>query len=147
MKSLRRFSGLSWADRRLLVEALVLAALVRLGLWLLPFRIVRGQLDKIAQPSVELKQTDPAAMSRVAWAVSVMSRCLPAASCLTQALATRCLLARRGYLADLRIGVIKADSGQLEAHAWVESEGQVIIGGSDSPFRFTPLPSLEGEGQ
>jgi hypothetical protein len=57
------------------------------------------------------------------------------------------LLARRGYLADLRIGVIKADSGQLEAHAWVESEGQVIIGGSDSPFRFTPLPSLEGEGQ
>ena len=55
------------------------------------------------------------------------------------------LLARRGFPASLHIGVAKqGQEKQLEAHAWVESEGKVLIGGSE-PGRYTSLLALEGE--
>ena len=43
------------------------------------------------------------------------------------------------------LGVTKGKGGQLEAHAWVESEGQIVIGGSDSPSRFAPLMSANNK--
>jgi hypothetical protein len=43
---------------------------------------------------------------------------------------------------SLRIGVAKGEAGKLEAHAWVESQGRIVIGGlRDLPY-FTPLPPL-----
>jgi hypothetical protein len=54
------------------------------------------------------------------------------------------LLARRGHPALLRIGVLKGEEGRLEAHAWLESKGRIVIGGSELE-RFTPLVALEGE--
>jgi hypothetical protein len=96
-------------------------------------RVVR--LDRTARPSPE----------RIAWAVRVARRYVPAATCLSQALAVRTLFRRQGYPAQLRIGVTKGERGQLEAHAWVESEGKIVIGGSQDLARYTPLPSLQGE--
>ena len=49
--------------------------------------------------------------------------------------------------ACLRIGVVKGAGGQFQAHAWVESDGVVVIGGSEpEPERYTPLPALDGAG-
>jgi hypothetical protein len=71
--------------------------------------------------------------------------CVPAATCLTQALATQVLLDQRGQTARTRIGVVKGEDGQLQAHAWVESEGVVVIGGSESEIKqYTPLLALDG---
>jgi Transglutaminase-like superfamily len=64
---------------------------------------------------------------------------------LNQALATQMLLARRGYPALLHIGVAKGKEGQFQAHAWVESEGKVVIGGAGLGC-FTPLAVLEEKG-
>ena len=64
---------------------------------------------------------------------------------LNQALVTQMLLARRGYPALLHIGVAKGKEGQFQAHAWVESEGKVVIGGSGLEC-FTPLAVLEEKG-
>jgi hypothetical protein len=36
---------------------------------------------------------------------------------------------RRGYQAEIHYGVTKEDTGKLIAHAWLEYEGQAIIGG------------------
>lgn len=88
---------------------------------------------------------DQAFMDRVAWAVTMASRCVPQATCLTQAIAAQLLLAWRGYPTHLRIGVAKGEGERFRAHAWVESHGRVIIGGSESLLRYTPLPSLKGE--
>jgi hypothetical protein len=52
------------------------------------------------------------------------------------------LLARRGYPALLHIGVAKGKEGQFQAHAWVESEGKVVIGGAGLGC-FTTLAVLE----
>jgi len=35
--------------------------------------------------------------------------------------------------------------GQLQAHAWVESQGRIVSGGLKDLWRYTPLPLLEGK--
>ncbi|NET54236.1 MAG: lasso peptide biosynthesis B2 protein, partial [Merismopedia sp. SIO2A8] len=69
---------------------------------------------------------------------------LTGVKCLARALTTQVFMSRQGYSPQLRIGVAKGEGGQLEAHAWVESQGQVVIGYLGNLSYFTPLPSLEG---
>lgn len=71
-----------------------------------------------------------------------MSRYVPAASCLTQALAMLVLLNRFGHSSELRIGVVKNDADRLKAHAWVECEGKIVIGSRMDLSRYTVLPSF-----
>lgn len=77
----------------------------------------------------------------IAWAVNVVGRyVLGDNTCLTQALAAELLLRRRGYRAHTRIGVAKGYKGNLEAHAWVESDGQVVVGGPRAALtRYTVM--------
>jgi hypothetical protein len=64
--------------------------------------------------------------------------------CLTQALVAQRFLRQRGYDTTLRIGVAK-DGRELLAHAWLEREGRVIIGGGASPVRYKPLAPVHSE--
>ena len=71
-------------------------------------------------------------VSRIAWAVSAVARRLPSrTTCLVEALAAEAMLRRRGFAPTLRIGVREpgSDATLLEAHAWVECAGSVVIGG------------------
>jgi Transglutaminase-like superfamily len=78
--------------------------------------------------------------------VKLASRFVPAATCLAQALVTVTLLEREGLPASLRIGVARSVRGKFEAHAWVESGGRVVIGGTRADLsRFTVMHTLEGE--
>jgi hypothetical protein len=59
---------------------------------------------------------------------------------------TKLLLGRVGYDASVRIGVARSDTGEFQAHAWVESGGEIVIGGSESSLqRYTPLAAANGE--
>ena len=130
-------------DRRLLIKAALLVGAVRLGLWLLPFQVVLRMLEIPKRKIAELPKANPAApLDRYIWAVKAASQYVPAATCLTQALATQTLLTKSGYRADLRIGVLKTKEGQLEAHAWVESGGKIVIGDLPDLARYSALPSL-----
>ena len=80
---------------------------------------------------------------QVIWAVERSTSLMPwGAKCLAKALTTQVLLARRGCDCDFKIGVAKTEGDKLEAHAWIEKEGQVIMGRLPDLERFTPLPSL-----
>ncbi len=79
---------------------------------------------------------------QLAWAVGVSSRYLPKATCLVQALALHLLLQQAGHQASLHIGVDNATGGRLEAHAWVESQGKVLMDGPNIS-KYTPLLALE----
>jgi hypothetical protein len=71
---------------------------------------------------------------------------VPHATCLPQALAAASLLAHAGHEAELHIGVKKNTKGKLEAHAWVESAGRIVVG--DLPWgleEYTRLPPLPGQ--
>jgi transglutaminase superfamily protein len=145
MRSALRFVRLPAADRRILLKAAALLWAVRIGLWILPFQRLRDMLSKKTPNAVVGSPTGPARAARIAHCVKLMSRFVPAATCLTQSLVTVKMLEDAGLPACLRIGVARSRSGKLEAHAWVESKGRVIIGGTHVDLkRFTVLHAVEG---
>jgi hypothetical protein len=132
---------LSAADRSLLVRSVLLLGAARVALWLLPLRVVRRVLARAARPTRDVRATP----ERIAWGIAIARRVVPQASCLPRALAAEALLAYAGHPVELRIGVVKTDQGRLEAHAWVESGGRLVVGELDEGLsRYTPLPPLPG---
>jgi hypothetical protein len=142
MHRMGKLVRLAPADWRMLLMAAPLVVVVRLMLWLLPFRRVRqvvtATADRLLDRQAKRNRAAQIAPERIAWAVAVVSSYIPAASCLTRALAAEILLAWHGYESQLRIGVAKSEAGQLEAHAWLEHAGQTVIGGAISA-RYVPL--------
>jgi hypothetical protein len=81
-------------------------------------------------PSSRQRSTPPP--KQLAWGVLVVSSYVPCATCLTQALAGQVLLTHYGYSTVVRVGVTKVDGkGTFQAHAWLESNGTVVIGESE----------------
>jgi hypothetical protein len=140
MGSLARFIVLPPAERRLIVAATALLAATRVGLWMLPFRWVHRASGALAHrprprgggPSVE----------RIVWAVGAAGRLVPRTTCLVRALAAQALLARRGHASQLRLGVAGGPGRAFEAHAWLERDGRILIGGPVET-RYVPLPALD----
>jgi len=145
MQRLSNFYRLPAIERWLLVKAALLLFATRVALGLLPFRTLRDLSGKVAAPH-RLRETDSLSTEAVVWAVEVAAKYMPGffSTCLTKALTTQVLLSRRGHSALLHIGVVRSEEGGFEAHAWVESEGRVVIGGHELE-RYTPLAALEGK--
>lgn len=141
MKRLGKFLHLTRSERRLLLSAALLLGAIRLGLWLLPFQTLRRLLVRIT--GKKQLQAARVSVSRVVWAVEVVSRYMPGVKCLARALATQALLRQHSHQAHVRIGVARSQKGQLQAHAWVESQGRIVSGGLKDLWRYTPLPLLE----
>jgi hypothetical protein len=63
---------------------------------------------------------------------------------LVEALVSQALLHRHGYTARLRIGVRLQACGDFAAHAWLEYDGAVIVGGPMTVVdQYQALPELE----
>jgi hypothetical protein len=135
---LQRLLQLSSPDRWLLAQSGFLVLYVRIGLWVLPYNALRSSL--LRRPKTPYGQYPS---SRIIWAVSAVSRYIPKASCLTQAIAAETLLRINGYPAAVHIGVARSETQAFEAHAWVECQGRIVLGRLGIE-RFTPLrPSLK----
>jgi hypothetical protein len=122
---IKRFARLSLAEQILLLRALFLVSAIRLGLLLLPFRA----LQRFAQRPGRKSNTRYSSGQYV-WAVRAVSRYVPGATCLTQALAAQRLLTRSGHASRIEIGVRKDEQRRFLAHAWVVSGDQIVIGGA-----------------
>jgi hypothetical protein len=129
MRRSSRFFHLSNADKKLLLRTGLLLWVVRFGLWLLPYAIFRQFLLRLRHP-VRVREEDQTRVRKIVQSVKLMSPYVPAATCLISALVAQILLEESGQSACLRIGVAKSESGMFEAHAWVESRGKVIVGGT-----------------
>lgn len=137
----RRLARRSGAERRALVVATAAVAVVAVLLRTCPFHWVRAVLGVDRSHGPSGPGLSPAAERRLLWAVAAVSRrLLPARPCLTQALAAQALLRwRGGRAARLQIGVARAPDGRLRAHAWLERDGRVLIGGDASPTAYQLL--------
>lgn len=133
-----------WQQRRLLFCTLSLVVVVRLGLTFLSYQKVRKLVPKLVKPCSCPAPLSNYRASRIVWAVSHVSRIVPQASCLTQAIATQVMLARHGEDSRLHIGVARCETGQFVAHAWVEWREQTIIGGTSR--QYTPLTVFNAVG-
>ncbi len=147
MKHLDKFLLLSTTERRLLVRVSLLLIAIRVGLSLLPFHTLRRILHIASLASIRLKKTNDSSAAKAIWAVNVAGHYMPGVgTCLTQALTAQALLARRGRPATVYIGVVRGEKGQLQAHAWLESQGDIVVGRSELA-RYTPLVALENHSQ
>jgi hypothetical protein len=122
MRRLRRFTQLSVAERRVIIRALLAVGVARAALWLLPVKAARRVVAKAATG------TAGDSVGQLVWAVRVVSRHLPGATCLTQALAAQALLTHSGFPSRVEIGVAKDAQHRFHAHAWVVCQGQVVLG-------------------
>jgi hypothetical protein len=143
MHQVRIFLHLEREERLLLLEALAVVVACRLGLWLLPFQKLRALVSEMGQRPIDSQTSNPLSVDRIAWAVRAVSQYVPRATCLTQALAGQVLLVRRGYPTCLRIGVTRKPREGLEAHAWLECDGRIVLGDHGFLAMYTPFPSLE----
>ena len=89
----------------------------------------------------------PSAIGSVRRAITAVAARFPSATCLVQALAADAMLRRRRLASELRLGVRLRDHGDsadvpdvpIEAHAWVECDGGVVIGAVAHQSEFTVL--------
>ncbi len=125
----------------LLSRATGAVIVVRTALWVLPARVVLRGVERTVRRWPVVPDPTVGAIRRAVWAVLVASRRVPGASCLTQALAAKLMLARCGVPSQLRIGVARGEQGNFQAHAWLEAVGQVVIGDVGLE-RYATLPSL-----
>lgn len=144
MKTLHKWLSLNRRQRALYTRAAAWTALVRIGLLLFHFRRLRRLLagyrscrrTRLRSPGIYT----PEEMAR---AVVAAGRRIPGGDvCLVQALAMKSLMDLEGHPARLLIGVLRPDRLPLEAHAWVEYKGRVVIGGPESE-RFVRLAVLD----
>ena len=133
MIALLKFARLDAADKRLVGRALVSLVRVRVLLWTRPWRQIRASVGGslhagAARPDVR----------RLAWAIHAASRWVPAATCLTRALALQRLLYEFGYDAIVQVG-IQHVNGAFTAHAWTEHNGRPLL---DPPADLAPYRRL-----
>ena len=122
---------MSSSERRLLLAGGVLVASVRILLWILPFKRLLRLVERTALRSARAAPVRLPENTNVTllWGVTTAARYVPRATCLTQAVAAQWLFAWFGHPTQLRIGVAKGNGKLLRAHAWLESDGRVVVGG------------------
>ena len=147
MSKIKSLLNLTPAERNHLVKALVLVVGIRIGLSLMPFPRFQTLLAtfraSIGMSRVSVSTPPTPSTQQLAWAVRTVSTYVPKVTCLTQALAAQVLLEQHGYPTIVRIGVTNASEkgNSFQAHAWLESNGKMVIGQSD--VAYVPLTVLD----
>lgn len=135
----QQFAALTCADRRALLQALVLLPIATAGRHVMSYGRLRTVLSTLLPPRAELSLTDPEArahaeqLARMVQIAAGRSPLRP--SCLDRSLVLWVLLRRHGYSSTLRIGARK-EGTRFEAHAWVEVNGVVVNDAEDVGRRF-----------
>jgi hypothetical protein len=122
MRRLKRFVQLTGVERHTLIRALFAVGVARAALCVLTTATARKVVGKAVGGGA-------GSVEQMVWAVKVVSRYVPGATCLTQALAAQALLAQSGFPSQVEIGVAKDGLRRLQAHAWLVCQGQVVLGG------------------
>lgn len=132
-------SFLKSGEKYLLIKTLFMLWTVRIMLYLLPFSVIQRFMKRFAVISDESNRSHNISIEKLTWAVNVMSRYTPKATCLTKALTAQILLAGYHYPSNIRIGVSKGE-GEFEAHAWLEANDEIVLG--ESEIEYTPILNM-----
>jgi hypothetical protein len=135
MQLMRRFLRRSPGDQCLIATVAGAATVVHLLLRVAPYRRVDRALARVSRLLIKVRPLRSVRPARLLWAVEAVGRSVPEFACLPQALTGRVLLAAHGWSSEIRFGVQPRRAGALQAHAWLEREGQTLIGGAPlSPY-------------
>jgi hypothetical protein len=135
-RRLAKFFRLSFSDQRLLMRAALAVVSAKLAIRTLRLPAARAALMRLERLGWVVR---PARAERIVWAVETAGGAIPGMkNCLVQAVAAEAMLIRAGHPCELRIGAAKNGPRELIAHAWLESEGRVLIGDFELD-RYAPL--------
>ena len=137
---------LNRSGKKLFLQAYILMMLIRLGLLLLPFRRLQDLILNVKRfESIAAVDSQPSP-GAIAQSVQRSAKYSPGnVKCLAKALTTAVMMSIYGFPYKVKIGVAKDESNNLEAHAWVESEGKVVVGYLPDLSRYIAMSST-GEG-
>jgi hypothetical protein len=126
------------ADCRLLLSVSIVQLLAMAAVAWVPIPTARGALMKVRRSALALRGVSSEA--RVIWAIEATGRWhTGGSSCLARALAAELLLPPVGQPLIVVIGVTSPINGRLKSHAWIERDGRVLVGGSESRREYFPL--------
>lgn len=141
-----KIRSFSWLERWLLIKAALIVFLVRVGLRIVPYKKIQQLSDRVSTSSSleRARRDDLTYQNQVVRAVRAVARhTLGEKPCLVQAIAAQWMLRHTGHPSTLHIGVAKDDEERLNAHAWLERRGDVIIGGRSSTYCYIPITKFE----
>lgn len=132
---LKAFIALPFRDKLFFLDAVLLLSISKMVVLTLPFKKVAPYLGTVNGPIDErLDSLQSAKAERVKLFVQMAAGNVPFKSvCLDQAMAAMLLLRRFKIPSNLCLGVKPNDKERkLDAHAWVECGGQILVGGRRS---------------
>ena len=127
---------LSRRDRLDAVRAWLWLMAARAGVTLFPYKWIARVVARIPARRISARTTP----ERCARAIGRAVRVAPGCGCLPQAIAAQCLLGRDRLSSNIVFGVAHGQDGRIEAHAWLWSDGRILVGGENAG-RYTPLAS------
>lgn len=124
----------------MLARALLLLPVIAVGLRLAGYKRVQAALDALGRrhstsPPPNGDEAMSLAVRSTRMVVLAARRGAYRANCLPTSMALRHLLQRQGIAGTLRVGVRK-NGPALDAHAWVELDGQPLNDSADVQQRF-----------
>jgi transglutaminase superfamily protein len=133
-----RKGRLTAADCRLLACVRVLQAVAFATLACRPLPAARRALAQIRPLASAWCGAIPEA--RIIWAFEASAYWrIGRARCLARALAAEVLLPATDRPVMMIIGITPPTNGLLKSHAWIERDGSVLVGGSESRRQYLPF--------
>lgn len=128
----RKFRGLSWRRRSLLLEAAFWLVMAKLALVLVRFTLIARYIGRLHAPAdrSDNSSEDRMVARKISWAIDRSARLLPVRLvCLPRALAAWQMLHVRGISSRIHCGASRDPDGTtLITHAWVDVGGVEVTG-------------------
>jgi len=133
-----RVTAVSSREKKMIFWTLFWLSFFRVRNLILPYRFIKKWTSEEFVDEPPIGTVNELVIDEVSRTVQRCKRFVPGATCLTQALATKAVLKRYGQDSIIRIGVAKTKAS-IDAHAWVEVEGQIIFGRQPDNARYSLL--------
>jgi hypothetical protein len=142
---LKTFVARSPREVWILVQAIVAVTSTRFALRILPLSRIRRTIWRVFSAERPLPVMRRCSQDQVIRAVVSAGKHSPiGTTCLATALVGQALLHRHGYIVELRLGVRRDSAGKFAAHAWLERQGTVVLGGPTAVVRsYSRFPEME----
>lgn len=132
------------AEKLLLGKSLFLVAFIGLILRIVPFKFLKKSLAARLAAKAKQKPIDWKQINLIVRSVRSVSRFVPFATCLPQAVTAMFLIKSKGQPSELKIGVAKDEEQNFKAHAWLEINGRIIIGKLPMHWQYKALDTFSG---
>ncbi len=134
---LGRILALSAAERRWLTTAFVALLRARIGLRFRPITQVPVRARTLESDPFASQADRLDAAHEIGRALDAAALLMPRSGCLARALAAQTLLRRRGLPSRVHVGFLRG-AGPGRGHAWLECEGEVVVGDHPQLNAFVP---------